>query len=78
MRWTVPNILTVMRLLAAPGVAFAFVIFDRPYADWIAFFLFILAALTDFVDGQDEVWVKPHGGPNSLVLKNYGMSCVED
>ena len=37
MRWTIPNILTVMRLMAAPGVAFAFVIFPRPAADWIAF-----------------------------------------
>ena len=27
MRWTVPNILTVMRLAAAPGVALAFAIF---------------------------------------------------
>ena len=52
MRWTIPNILTVMRLLAAPGVAFAFVVFDRPYADWIAFGLFIVAALTDWVDGK--------------------------
>ncbi len=52
MQWTIPNILTVMRLLAAPGVALAFAIFQRPYADWIAFTLFILAALTDFVDGK--------------------------
>ena len=52
MTWTIPNILTVMRLLAAPGVAFAFAAFNRPYADWIAFFLFILAALTDFIDGK--------------------------
>jgi CDP-diacylglycerol--glycerol-3-phosphate 3-phosphatidyltransferase len=52
MRWTIPNILTVMRLLAAPGVAFAFAAFDRPYADWIAFGLFIVAALTDYVDGK--------------------------
>ena len=52
MRWTIPNILTVMRLLAAPGVALAFVVFDRPYADWIAFALFVLAALTDYADGR--------------------------
>jgi cardiolipin synthase len=52
MRWTIPNILTVLRLLAAPGVALAFVFFDRPYADWIAFGLFIVAALTDWVDGK--------------------------
>ncbi|MFO1105752.1 MAG: CDP-diacylglycerol--glycerol-3-phosphate 3-phosphatidyltransferase [Amaricoccus sp.] len=52
MRWTVPNILTVMRLLAAPGVALAFVLFPRPAADWIAIGLFILAALTDYIDGR--------------------------
>jgi CDP-diacylglycerol--glycerol-3-phosphate 3-phosphatidyltransferase len=52
MQWTVPNILTVMRLLAAPGVALVFVLFDRPYADWIAIGLFIIAALTDYVDGR--------------------------
>jgi CDP-diacylglycerol--glycerol-3-phosphate 3-phosphatidyltransferase len=51
MRWTIPNILTVFRLLAAPGVALAFVVFDRPAADWIALSLFVLAALTDYVDG---------------------------
>jgi cardiolipin synthase len=52
MRWTIPNILTVMRLLAAPGVAMVFVLFDRPLADWLAVSLFILAALTDYVDGR--------------------------
>jgi CDP-diacylglycerol--glycerol-3-phosphate 3-phosphatidyltransferase len=52
MRWTIPNILTMLRLAAAPGVALAFAIFDRPYADWIAFALFILAALTDWIDGK--------------------------
>lgn len=51
MRWTLPNILTLMRLLAAPGVALVFVVFDRPLADWMAFFLFVLAALTDYIDG---------------------------
>jgi CDP-diacylglycerol--glycerol-3-phosphate 3-phosphatidyltransferase len=52
MRWTIPNILTVLRLLAAPGVALAFVFFPRPTADWVAICLFILAALTDYVDGR--------------------------
>ena len=52
MRWTIPNILTVMRLLAAPGVALAFAVFERPYADWIAFGLFLVAALTDWIDGK--------------------------
>lgn len=51
MRWTIPNILTVFRLVAAPGIALAYVVFARPEADWIAIALFVLAALTDYVDG---------------------------
>jgi cardiolipin synthase (CMP-forming) len=52
MNWTLPNILTVGRLVAAPGVALAYAIFDRPAADWVALSLFLMAALTDFLDGR--------------------------
>lgn len=51
MTWTLPNILTVGRLLAAPGVAVMFLYFTRPYADWFALMLFTLAAITDWFDG---------------------------
>lgn len=51
MRMTVPNILTIMRLLAAPGVAVLFLFFARPWADWFALVLFVLAAATDWIDG---------------------------
>ena len=51
MIWTLPNMLTMLRVLAAPGVAMAFVVLDRPLADWVAFGLFVIAALTDFLDG---------------------------
>jgi CDP-diacylglycerol--glycerol-3-phosphate 3-phosphatidyltransferase len=51
MIWTVPNILTVMRLLAAPGVAVMFLYFHRPWADWLALTLFVGAAITDYFDG---------------------------
>ena len=51
MRWTLPNILTILRLLAAPGVAVMFLYFQRPWADWFALVLFVLAAITDFLDG---------------------------
>ncbi|WP_425039274.1 CDP-diacylglycerol--glycerol-3-phosphate 3-phosphatidyltransferase [Primorskyibacter sp. S187A] len=51
MRWTVPNILTTLRLLAAPGVAVMFLYFERPYADWCALILFLGAAITDWFDG---------------------------
>jgi len=51
MRWTLPNILTAGRLLAAPGVALMFLYFTRPYADWFALVLFVTAAITDWFDG---------------------------
>ena len=51
MRWNIPNILTIMRLAAAPGVAIMFLYFNRPWADWIALILFVVAAITDYVDG---------------------------
>ncbi|WP_306112975.1 MULTISPECIES: CDP-diacylglycerol--glycerol-3-phosphate 3-phosphatidyltransferase [unclassified Roseovarius] len=52
MTWTIPNILTVIRLLAAPGVAVMFLYFTRPYADWFALLLFVGAAITDWIDGH--------------------------
>ena len=51
MTWTLPNILTAGRLLAAPGVAVMFLYFTRPYADWFALILFLTAAGTDWIDG---------------------------
>ena len=51
MTWNIPNILTVLRLLAAPGVVLMFLYFTRPWADWFALVLFVVAALTDYLDG---------------------------
>ncbi len=51
MIWTLPNILTILRLLAAPGVAVMFLYFNRGWADVFALVLFLGAALTDFFDG---------------------------
>ena len=51
MKWTIPNTLTFMRLLAAPGVAVMFLYFHRPWADWFALNLFVGAAITDWFDG---------------------------
>ena len=51
MTWNFPNILTALRLLAAPGVAVMFLYFTRPYADWFALLLFVTAAATDWFDG---------------------------
>ena len=51
MIWNLPNILTVLRLLAAPGVAIMFLFFARPWADWFALVLFVVAAITDWFDG---------------------------
>ena len=51
MNWTIPNILTAIRLVAAPMVALMFLYFTRPYADWFALILFVGAAITDWFDG---------------------------
>ena len=51
MTLNLPNTLTILRLLAAPGVVIMFLYFHRPLADWFALVLFIAAALTDFLDG---------------------------
>jgi CDP-diacylglycerol--glycerol-3-phosphate 3-phosphatidyltransferase len=51
MVWTIPNTLTLLRLLAAPGVAVMFLYFSRPWADWFALALFVGAAITDWFDG---------------------------
>ncbi|MGR3344466.1 MAG: CDP-diacylglycerol--glycerol-3-phosphate 3-phosphatidyltransferase [Paracoccaceae bacterium] len=48
---TTPNILTILRLIAAPAVAVMFLYFTRPWADWFALTIFVLAALTDWFDG---------------------------
>ena len=51
MKWTIPNVLTTLRLLAAPGVPVMFLYFHRPIADWFALTLFVSAAITDYFDG---------------------------
>ncbi|WP_299368754.1 CDP-diacylglycerol--glycerol-3-phosphate 3-phosphatidyltransferase [uncultured Tateyamaria sp.] len=51
MIWNIPNILTTMRLIAAPLVAVMFLYFTRPYADILAVVLFVGAAITDWFDG---------------------------
>lgn len=51
MKFNIPNILTILRLFAAPGVAIMFLYFTRPWADWLALLLFVGAAVTDFIDG---------------------------
>jgi CDP-diacylglycerol--glycerol-3-phosphate 3-phosphatidyltransferase len=51
MKWTIPNVLTTLRLLAAPAVPVMFLYFHRPLADWFALTLFVSAAVTDYFDG---------------------------
>lgn len=51
MTWNIPNILTLLRLLAAPGLALVFILLPRPFADWAALILFAGACITDWFDG---------------------------
>ena len=87
MKWNLPNILTVLRLLAAPGLAVMFLYFTRPYADWFALILFLSAAITDWFDGYlarawkqetkigamlDPIADKAIGTEDFLQRRNYG------
>ncbi|MEM6308404.1 MAG: CDP-alcohol phosphatidyltransferase family protein, partial [Pseudomonadota bacterium] len=49
--WTLPNILTILRLLFAVALPMVFVALPHPYSDWIALVLFVVVALTDYLDG---------------------------
>lgn len=51
MTFSIPNILSVLRVLAAPVLALCFVLFERPLADQLAVAVFIAAAVTDYFDG---------------------------
>ena len=57
MIWNFPNLLTVMRLVAAPGIVIMFLYFSRPLADWIALVLFLVAAISDWFDGYMAGWL---------------------
>ena len=52
MTWTIPNILSVIRVAAAPCVALSFAVLEHPNADIAALAIFVGAALTDYFDGQ--------------------------
>lgn len=52
MIWTVPNMLTMARLLAALGVAGVFVAAPSHTGYLAAFLLFVLASATDWIDGR--------------------------
>ncbi len=51
MKWTIPNILTIGRLMAALLLPVMFLYFNHPWSDWFALVLFIVAAATDYIDG---------------------------
>jgi len=51
MTWTLPNILTISRLIAAPLLGIVFLILSRPAADIAALLIFSFASITDYVDG---------------------------
>ena len=48
---TIPNLLTIARVVAAPVIAACYFAFERPLADAVAFAIFFAAAVTDFLDG---------------------------
>ena len=51
MRWTIPNCLTILRFLLVP-VFLVFILKDTFFAKAVSLGIFLIAALTDFLDGQ--------------------------
>ncbi len=51
--WTLPNLLTVLRLFLAPFVAWRLSVYDVEGAFW----LFVIAAITDLLDGNLARWL---------------------
>jgi CDP-diacylglycerol--glycerol-3-phosphate 3-phosphatidyltransferase len=49
--WSIPNILTLLRVLITPVIVVTFYFGDTVIAHRIAFVLFLLASITDFLDG---------------------------
>lgn len=47
---TLPNLLTFVRIALIPVVVVLFY-FDRPLSHWLAAFFFVLACITDYLDG---------------------------
>jgi len=51
LKWVTPNQLTLGRILAAP-LLMVLISLDSALANWLAILLFLLASLTDYVDGN--------------------------
>ena len=51
MTLTLPNLLTLLRLCAAPGFALCYLFLARPWADVAALGIFVMASATDWIDG---------------------------
>ena len=49
--WTLPNILTLMRIFIIPFLVGSFYMDNPILGSWIAFLTFALASITDFFDG---------------------------
>lgn len=52
MTWTLPNILTIFRLICAFLLVIVFFVISRPFSDWVALCIFLGAAATDWLDGH--------------------------
>lgn len=52
MKFNLPNLLTVIRIFMAPVFLVFLIASEIPHHFLIAFILFVLASITDFIDGQ--------------------------
>ena len=59
--YNIPNLLTYGRILAVPGIVLCFFVEGRlqsaDLARWVAFWIFVIASVTDFLDGYlARIW----------------------
>jgi len=48
---SLPNLLTLSRIVAIPAIVVLLVFFEGPLTDWSAFAIYTVACITDFFDG---------------------------
>jgi CDP-alcohol phosphatidyltransferase len=71
--WSVPNLLTYLRLLLVPVVAWGG-LSTHPHAPLLTAVLFVVASLTDWLDGYLARRVSAHGG-TAVTRRTFLLVC---
>ena len=73
-----PNRLSIIRICSVPVLALLLSLKDAVWAYYLALFVFIGAAITDFADGKIAVITFPYAIKAALGLEDHHMSTLVD